>query len=71
MFFVVFLQVFIAGNKHYIVQRPSIKNFYEKDNKETIFFNTTEVSKPDSTSDLVKVRVLSSIKHVLTIGIPE
>lgn len=48
-------KVFVAGNNHYIVERPSIKNFYKttasKDRK-TIFFSSHDVSKPDSGSYL-------------------
>ncbi|XP_078349597.1 inositol-tetrakisphosphate 1-kinase-like isoform X2 [Oculina patagonica] len=47
-------KVFVAGNNHYIVERPSIKNFYNaaaRDMK-TIFFSSHDVSKPDSGSYL-------------------
>lgn len=48
-------KVFVAGSNHYIVERPSIKNFYKttaaKDRK-TIFFSSHDVSKPDSGSYL-------------------
>lgn len=50
----VLFKVFVAGNNHYIVERPSIKNFYMKDVKDqkTIFFSSHDVSKPDSGSYL-------------------
>lgn len=50
----VLFKVFVAGDKHYIVERPSIKNFYitgAKDRR-TIFFSSHDVSKPDSGSYL-------------------
>lgn len=50
----VLFKVFVAGNNHYIVERPSIKNFYKTDAKDrkTIFFSSHDVSKPDSGSYL-------------------
>ncbi|XP_071963672.1 inositol-tetrakisphosphate 1-kinase-like [Antedon mediterranea] len=49
-------KIFILGDKHFIVQRPSLKNFSEKDSTlETIFFNSHDVSKPDSASFLNKL----------------
>lgn len=30
-------QVFVAGNNHYIVERPSVKNFYKTDGEHNIF----------------------------------
>lgn len=50
----VLFKVFVAGDKHYIVERPSIKNFYKTTTKEmkTIFFSSHDVSKPDSGSYL-------------------
>jgi len=47
-------KVYVAGNNRYLVQRPSIKNFYNtgaKDRK-TIFFLSNEMSKTDSASYL-------------------
>lgn len=53
----VLFKVFVAGNNHYIVERPSIKNFYITDAKDrkTIFFSSHDVSKPDSGSYLSKL----------------
>ncbi|XP_033127753.1 inositol-tetrakisphosphate 1-kinase-like [Anneissia japonica] len=49
-------KIFILGDKHFIVQRPSLKNFSDKDSTlETIFFNSHDVSKPDSASFLNKL----------------
>ncbi|CAB4001226.1 Inositol-tetrakisphosphate 1-kinase [Paramuricea clavata] len=44
-------KVFVIGNKHYISERPSIKNLQPGD-FETIFFHSHDVSKPDSSSFL-------------------
>ncbi|KAK2568859.1 Inositol-tetrakisphosphate 1-kinase [Acropora cervicornis] len=42
-------EVFVAGNNHYIVERPSIKNFYMKDVKDqkTIFFSSHDLDEDD------------------------
>uniref|UniRef100_A0A4W5R5J4 Inositol-tetrakisphosphate 1-kinase n=1 Tax=Hucho hucho TaxID=62062 RepID=A0A4W5R5J4_9TELE len=46
-------KVFVVGKDHFTVERPSLKNFppgpYER---KTIFFNSHEVSKPESCSHL-------------------
>uniref|UniRef100_A0A8C7T8L7 Inositol-tetrakisphosphate 1-kinase n=1 Tax=Oncorhynchus mykiss TaxID=8022 RepID=A0A8C7T8L7_ONCMY len=46
-------KVFVVGEDHFTVERPSLKNFppgpYER---KTIFFNSHEVSKPESCSHL-------------------
>lgn len=44
-------KVFVIGNKHYISERPSIRNLKAGD-YETIFFHSHDVSKPDSASFL-------------------
>uniref|UniRef100_A0A4W6E3H7 Inositol-tetrakisphosphate 1-kinase n=1 Tax=Lates calcarifer TaxID=8187 RepID=A0A4W6E3H7_LATCA len=42
-------KVFVVGDKHFCVERPSLKNF---PSRKTIFFNSHQVSKPESSSDL-------------------
>ncbi|KAK2190640.1 hypothetical protein NP493_72g02015 [Ridgeia piscesae] len=44
-------KIFVIGHSHYIVERPSIKNF-SAGNFETIFFNSHDVSKAESSSFL-------------------
>ncbi|XP_028396256.1 inositol-tetrakisphosphate 1-kinase-like [Dendronephthya gigantea] len=44
-------KVFVIGNKHYISERPSIKNLQAGD-FQTIFFHSHDVSKPNSSSFL-------------------
>ncbi|CAH3024391.1 unnamed protein product [Porites evermanni] len=62
----VLFKVFVAGNKHYIVKRPSIKNFYSTDAKDrkTIFFSSHDVSKPDSGSYLSELDEYDSEPNV-------
>lgn len=46
-------KVFVVGDRHYCVERPSIKNFPPGPcDRKTIFFNSHHVSKPESSSDL-------------------
>uniref|UniRef100_A0A3P8U7J9 Inositol-tetrakisphosphate 1-kinase n=1 Tax=Amphiprion percula TaxID=161767 RepID=A0A3P8U7J9_AMPPE len=46
-------KVFVVGDRHYCVERPSLKNFPSGPcDRETIFFNSHQVSKPESSSDL-------------------
>ncbi|KAL6471974.1 hypothetical protein MHYP_G00206240 [Metynnis hypsauchen] len=46
-------KVFVVGEDHFTVERPSLKNFPAgPHNRETIFFNSHEVSKPESCSHL-------------------
>lgn len=46
-------KVYVVGDRHYCVERPSIKNFPSGPcDRETIFFNSHHVSKPESSSDL-------------------
>ncbi|XP_071441836.1 inositol-tetrakisphosphate 1-kinase-like [Hetaerina americana] len=47
----VLYKIFFVGDEYQIVERPSLKNFYPSD-QETIFFDSHEVSKADSTSSL-------------------
>jgi len=42
-------KVFVIGNKYFVVERPSLKNFYACE-RPTIFFDSHDVSKPDSVS---------------------
>ncbi|XP_015587062.1 inositol-tetrakisphosphate 1-kinase isoform X2 [Cephus cinctus] len=45
-------KVFIVGEKFHVVERPSLKNFYQKDceSLNTIFFNSQDISKSGSNS---------------------
>ncbi|KAG9327955.1 hypothetical protein JZ751_017198, partial [Albula glossodonta] len=46
-------KVFVVGEAHFTVERPSLKNFpLGPCDRETIFFNSHEVSKPESSSHL-------------------
>uniref|UniRef100_A0A8D0A8E0 Inositol-tetrakisphosphate 1-kinase n=1 Tax=Sander lucioperca TaxID=283035 RepID=A0A8D0A8E0_SANLU len=46
-------KVFVIGDRHFCVERPSIKNFPSGPcERKTIFFNSHQVSKPESSSDL-------------------
>ncbi|XP_077350395.1 inositol-tetrakisphosphate 1-kinase-like [Festucalex cinctus] len=46
-------KVFIVGERHFCVERPSLKNFPTGPcDRKTIFFNSQKVSKPESSSDL-------------------
>uniref|UniRef100_A0A4W6EZ53 Inositol-tetrakisphosphate 1-kinase n=1 Tax=Lates calcarifer TaxID=8187 RepID=A0A4W6EZ53_LATCA len=46
-------KVFVVGDKHFCVERPSLKNFPSGPcDRKTIFFNSHQVSKPESSSDL-------------------
>ncbi|KAM6987663.1 inositol-tetrakisphosphate 1-kinase-like isoform 1-T1 [Tautogolabrus adspersus] len=49
-------KVFVVGDRHYCVERPSLKNFPSGPcDRETIFFNSHQVSKPESNSDLTEL----------------
>ncbi|XP_075905845.1 inositol-tetrakisphosphate 1-kinase-like isoform X2 [Nelusetta ayraudi] len=49
-------KVFVVGNRHFCVERPSLKNFPSGPcERETIFFNSQQVSKPESSCDLTSV----------------
>ncbi|XP_037324775.2 inositol-tetrakisphosphate 1-kinase-like isoform X2 [Pungitius pungitius] len=43
-------KVFVVGDQHFCVKRPSLKNF--PSDRKTIFFNSHQVSKPESNSHL-------------------
>ncbi|XP_018432401.1 PREDICTED: inositol-tetrakisphosphate 1-kinase-like [Nanorana parkeri] len=46
-------KVFVVGSQHFVVKRPSIRNFpLEETDQKTIFFNSHEVSKAESCSHL-------------------
>uniref|UniRef100_A0A3P9B9X1 Inositol-tetrakisphosphate 1-kinase n=1 Tax=Maylandia zebra TaxID=106582 RepID=A0A3P9B9X1_9CICH len=52
----VLYKVFVVGDKHCCVERPSIKNFPSGPcDRKTIFFNSQKVSKPESNSNLTSV----------------
>lgn len=44
-------KIYMVGDEYFVVDRPSLKNFYPSDH-ETIFFDSHDVSKADSTSSL-------------------
>ncbi|XP_014281035.1 inositol-tetrakisphosphate 1-kinase [Halyomorpha halys] len=48
----VLYKLFIIGGEYHIVERPSLKNFYPDPDRETIYFNSHDVSKSDSSSSL-------------------
>jgi hypothetical protein len=58
-------KIFIIGSKYYIIQRPSIKNFYADSNQLNIFFNSSDVSKSYSSSELNKLDESELDEHPL------
>uniref|UniRef100_A0AAQ4RI78 Inositol-tetrakisphosphate 1-kinase n=1 Tax=Gasterosteus aculeatus aculeatus TaxID=481459 RepID=A0AAQ4RI78_GASAC len=49
-------KVFVVGDQHFCVERPSLKNFPSGPcERKTIFFNSHQVSKPESNSHLTAV----------------
>ncbi|XP_022197764.2 inositol-tetrakisphosphate 1-kinase [Nilaparvata lugens] len=48
----VLFKLYVLGGRYQVVRRPSLKNFYPSEDEETIFFNSHDVSKPDSQSEL-------------------
>lgn len=44
-------KIYVVGDEYIVTERPSLKNFYASDH-ETIFFNSHDISKADSTSSL-------------------
>ncbi|XP_070684729.1 inositol-tetrakisphosphate 1-kinase-like [Pempheris klunzingeri] len=49
-------KVFVVGDRHFCVERPSLKNFPSGPcDRKTIFFNSHQVSKPESSSDLTSM----------------
>ncbi|KAL2725330.1 inositol-tetrakisphosphate 1-kinase-like [Vespula squamosa] len=57
-------KLFVVGKNFHVVERPSLRNFYSDDcaSLSTLFFNTHDISKPDSKS---KWSILSE-EHVPT-----
>ncbi|XP_078097937.1 inositol-tetrakisphosphate 1-kinase-like [Mustelus asterias] len=48
-------KVFVVGQSYFVVKRPSLKNFpVGQSDRKTIFFNSHEVSKPESCSHLTE-----------------
>uniref|UniRef100_A0A4W6E220 Inositol-tetrakisphosphate 1-kinase n=1 Tax=Lates calcarifer TaxID=8187 RepID=A0A4W6E220_LATCA len=60
-------KVFVVGDKHFCVERPSLKNFPSRSgfslppDRKTIFFNSHQVSKPESSSDLTSTSQSSAV----------
>ncbi|XP_056021447.1 inositol-tetrakisphosphate 1-kinase-like isoform X2 [Ostrea edulis] len=50
----VLYKVFVIGEKHHIVERPSIKNFSSRD-QSTIYFDSNDVSKPNCANFLTEL----------------
>uniref|UniRef100_A0A8W8IBW2 Inositol-tetrakisphosphate 1-kinase n=1 Tax=Magallana gigas TaxID=29159 RepID=A0A8W8IBW2_MAGGI len=50
----VLYKVFVIGEKHHIVERPSIKNFAAMD-RSTIYFDSNDVSKPNCANFLTEL----------------
>ena len=47
-------KLFVIGNKYYVVERPSLKNF-QAGNKPPIHFDSHTISKPDSSSSIIEL----------------
>jgi inositol-1,3,4-trisphosphate 5/6-kinase/inositol-tetrakisphosphate 1-kinase len=58
-------KIFVVGQKHFIIQRPSIKNFYHSSHEKTIFFNSNDVSKSNSSCFLNQLDELDLLSHPL------
>ncbi|AWO99299.1 putative inositol-tetrakisphosphate 1-kinase-like [Scophthalmus maximus] len=57
-------KVFVVGDKYFCVERPSLKNFPSGPcDRKTIFFNSHQVSKPESSSDLTAVSIRNKKGH--------
>ncbi|XP_067011901.1 inositol-tetrakisphosphate 1-kinase isoform X2 [Anabrus simplex] len=63
----VLYKIYLVGEQHFVVERPSLKNFYPSD-RETIFFDSHDVSKADSTSSL---SILDPCDHNITVATPD
>ncbi|XP_069117199.1 inositol-tetrakisphosphate 1-kinase-like [Argopecten irradians] len=50
----VLYKVFVIGDKQYITERPSLKNFYNED-QETIYFDSSQISKPNCSNALTEL----------------
>ncbi|XP_043918929.1 inositol-tetrakisphosphate 1-kinase-like [Protopterus annectens] len=58
----VLYKIFVVGESHFVVKRPSLKNFPAgKSERRTIFFNSHEVSKPESSSHLTEVSAFEGV----------
>ncbi|XP_030400199.1 inositol-tetrakisphosphate 1-kinase-like [Gopherus evgoodei] len=52
----VLFKVFVVGSSHFVVRRPSLKNFPRGESaRKSIFFNSCSVSKPESCSRLTEL----------------
>ncbi|XP_067894856.1 inositol-tetrakisphosphate 1-kinase [Heterodontus francisci] len=55
-------KVFVVGESYSVVERPSLKNFSTGvSDRKTIFFNSHNVSKPESSSDLTALDVVEGV----------
>ncbi|XP_067848038.1 inositol-tetrakisphosphate 1-kinase [Heptranchias perlo] len=58
----VLYKVFVVGESYTVVERPSLKNFSTGvSDRKTIFFNSHNVSKPESSSDLTALDVVEGV----------
>ncbi|XP_038631075.1 inositol-tetrakisphosphate 1-kinase-like isoform X4 [Scyliorhinus canicula] len=58
----VLYKVFVVGETYSVVERPSLKNFSRGlSDRKTIFFNSHNVSKPESSSDLTALDVVEGV----------
>ncbi|XP_048393527.1 inositol-tetrakisphosphate 1-kinase isoform X1 [Stegostoma tigrinum] len=58
----VLYKVFVVGESYSVVERPSLKNFSRGvSDRKTIFFNSHNVSKPESSSDLTALDVVEGV----------
>ncbi|XP_072895247.1 inositol-tetrakisphosphate 1-kinase isoform X2 [Hemitrygon akajei] len=55
-------KVFVVGESYTVVERPSLKNFSSGvSDRKTIFFNSHNVSKPESSSDLTALDMVEGV----------
>lgn len=54
-------KLFVIKDKYYIMERPSLKNFQAGD-KETVFFYSHDISKPNSSSSLTELDELDKLR---------
>ncbi|KAM8952251.1 inositol-tetrakisphosphate 1-kinase-like [Pelodytes ibericus] len=58
----VLYKVFVVGSEHYVVQRPSLRNFPQgESDQRTIFFNSHHVSKAESCSHLSQASLCAAV----------
>ncbi|XP_069772317.1 inositol-tetrakisphosphate 1-kinase-like isoform X2 [Narcine bancroftii] len=58
----VLYKVFVVGDSYTVVERPSLKNFPTGlSDRKSIFFNSHNVSKPESSSDLTALDVVEGV----------